>query len=89
MEHKFLCATRLTIGEIALLLKKVLFPRTSVRSYLDAELVAQLFMAADRPSLGASSPNMPTVDTAVVYRNGSLIEATNMSEGRGTPDLSK
>jgi uncharacterized protein YbbC (DUF1343 family) len=30
------------------------------------------------------SPNMPTVDTAVVYPGGCLFEATNLSEGRGT-----
>ncbi len=30
------------------------------------------------------SPNMPTVDTAVVYPGACLIEATNLSEGRGT-----
>lgn len=30
------------------------------------------------------SPNMPTVDTAVVYPGMVLLEATNMSEGRGT-----
>ncbi len=30
------------------------------------------------------SPNMPTVETAVVYPGGCLIEATNLSEGRGT-----
>ncbi len=30
------------------------------------------------------SPNMPTVGTAVVYPGGCLIEATNLSEGRGT-----
>jgi uncharacterized protein YbbC (DUF1343 family) len=30
------------------------------------------------------SPNMPTVDTAVVYPGGCLIEGTNLSEGRGT-----
>src|SRR5439155_25838894 len=29
------------------------------------------------------SPNMPTVDTAVVYPGGCLIEGTNLSEGRG------
>lgn len=32
----------------------------------------------------APSPNMPTVDTAVVYPGGCLLEATNLSEGRGT-----
>ncbi len=30
------------------------------------------------------SPNMPTVDTAVVYPGACLLEATNISEGRGT-----
>ena len=32
----------------------------------------------------APSPNMPTVQTAVVYPGGCLIEATRLSEGRGT-----
>ncbi|PYN54581.1 MAG: DUF1343 domain-containing protein, partial [Candidatus Rokuibacteriota bacterium] len=32
----------------------------------------------------APSPNMPTPDTARVYPGGCLIEATNLSEGRGT-----
>ncbi len=39
--------------------------------------------AWDRPFV-LPSPNMPTVDTAVVYPGGCLIEATNLSEGRGT-----
>jgi len=30
------------------------------------------------------SPNMPTVDTAVVYPGSVMIEGTNISEGRGT-----
>lgn len=30
------------------------------------------------------SPNMPTLDTAVVYPGGCLVEGTNLSEGRGT-----
>lgn len=30
------------------------------------------------------SPNMPTIDTAVVYPGGCLWEGTNLSEGRGT-----
>lgn len=31
-----------------------------------------------------TSPNMPTVDTAIVYPGMCLIEGTNLSEGRGT-----
>src|SRR2546426_9074268 len=30
------------------------------------------------------SPNIPTLDTACVYSGSCLIEATNLSEGRGT-----
>jgi len=30
------------------------------------------------------SPNMPTLDTAVVYPGGCLVEGTRLSEGRGT-----
>ncbi|MBP9837695.1 MAG: DUF1343 domain-containing protein [Proteobacteria bacterium] len=30
------------------------------------------------------SPNMPTIDTAIVYPGGCLLEATNISEARGT-----
>lgn len=30
------------------------------------------------------SPNMPTVETALLYPGGCLIEGTNLSEGRGT-----
>jgi uncharacterized protein YbbC (DUF1343 family) len=33
---------------------------------------------------GMPSPNMPTVDTAIVYPGACFLEATNLSEGRGT-----
>lgn len=32
----------------------------------------------------APSPNMPNIQTAIVYAGGCLFEATNISEGRGT-----
>ncbi len=31
------------------------------------------------------SPNLPTPDTALIYPGAALLEATNVSEGRGTP----
>jgi uncharacterized protein YbbC (DUF1343 family) len=40
-------------------------------------------LAWGRPFI-APSPNMPTVETALVYPGGCLIEGTNLSEGRGT-----
>jgi uncharacterized protein YbbC (DUF1343 family) len=39
--------------------------------------------AWDRPFV-APSPNMPRLETALVYPGGCLIEGTNLSEGRGT-----
>ena len=30
------------------------------------------------------SPNMPTLDTAIVYTGTCMFEGTNLSEGRGT-----
>ena len=39
--------------------------------------------AWDRPFV-APSPNMPTLETALVYPGGCLVEGTNLSEGRGT-----
>ena len=32
------------------------------------------------------SPNIPTIETAIVYPGMCIIEATNISEGRGTPN---
>jgi uncharacterized protein YbbC (DUF1343 family) len=39
--------------------------------------------AWDRPFV-LPSPNMPTVETALVYPGGCMLEGTNLSEGRGT-----
>lgn len=39
--------------------------------------------AWDRPFV-MTSPNMPSLDTAIVYPGGCLLEGTNLSDGRGT-----
>jgi uncharacterized protein YbbC (DUF1343 family) len=44
---------------------------------------ARTAAAWDRPFV-LPSPNMPTVETALVYPGGCLLEGTNLSEGRGT-----
>lgn len=44
---------------------------------------ADLLNEADFP-WALPSPNMPTLHTALVYPGGCLLEATNISEGRGT-----
>lgn len=75
---------RLTIGEIALLLKKCYFPGLQ----LEVIWMQNWWRSSLWPQTGLPwvlpSPNMPTVDTAVVYPGMVLLEATNMSEGRGT-----
>ncbi len=73
-----------TIGELAMQFKAEAFP--------DCE-VAVLPMENHHPGVYFEdtglpwvlpSPNMPTVDTAVVYPGMCLFEATNVSEARGT-----
>lgn len=43
----------------------------------------QLATAWNRPFI-PPSPNMPTLETALLYPGGCLVEGTNLSEGRGT-----
>ncbi|MCO4761922.1 MAG: DUF1343 domain-containing protein [Myxococcales bacterium] len=50
-----------------------------VGRYMDEQDTGGLLPAWTPPS-----PNMPTVETAVLYPGGCLVEATNLSEGRGT-----
>jgi uncharacterized protein YbbC (DUF1343 family) len=74
----------MTIGELALLYKAErridveleIIPCDGWRRHMD-------FAATGLPWV-LPSPNMPTLDTAVVYPGQCLIEGTNLSEGRGT-----
>ncbi|MGC2579676.1 MAG: DUF1343 domain-containing protein [Terrimicrobiaceae bacterium] len=73
-----------TIGELALQFRDEAFP--------DCELIVlpmegwKRSMWFDETGLTwvLPSPNMPTLDTATVYAGMCLLEATNISEGRGT-----
>ena len=72
-----------TAGEIALLY------RAEKELEVDLEVVRMRGWARadawpDRAAWLAPSPNMPTIDTARVYPGACLVEATNLSEGRGT-----
>jgi uncharacterized protein YbbC (DUF1343 family) len=83
----------LTLGEVARLVKAGLpwgGPRFVQPMDLDLTVVPMrgwrredYFEATGLPWV-LPSPNMPTVDTAVVYPGLCLIEGTNVSEGRGT-----
>ena len=74
----------MTVGELALLFRE--------ERGLDVDLTV-IRMKGWRREMGFEatglpwvmpSPNIPTVDTAVVYPGGCLVEGTNLSEGRGT-----
>jgi uncharacterized protein YbbC (DUF1343 family) len=75
---------RMTIGEMALWIKE--------KDYPDCDLNVVWMKNWKRSSLysdtGLSwvipSPNMPTLNSAIVYPGTVLIEALNLSEGRGT-----
>ncbi len=74
----------LTLGELALLLHEARHPELALtvvpcrgwgrRSWWDETGLPWV----------APSPNMPTLTTAAVYPGACLVEATNLSEGRGT-----
>ena len=74
----------MTIAEIGHYLQERFFPRAKVSSVLMSGWSrGDYFDDTDAP-WALPSPNMPIVETAVVYPGGCLLEATNMSEGRGT-----
>jgi uncharacterized protein YbbC (DUF1343 family) len=73
-----------TIGELARQFQAECFPKTEL-FVLEME-GCQKNMWFDQTGLPwvMPSPNMPTLDTAIVYPGMCLFEATNVSEGRGT-----
>jgi uncharacterized protein YbbC (DUF1343 family) len=80
-------ATRhgLTIGELAMLYERELALGPGELRVIQCEgwRRSQYFDQTGLPWV-LPSPNMPTLDTAIVYPGQCLIEGTNLSEGRGT-----
>jgi uncharacterized protein YbbC (DUF1343 family) len=75
---------RLTIGEIAQFLQRRFYPSAEVSIVrMQGYSRNSLFTDTGLPWV-LPSPNMPTLDTAIVYPGMVLLEATNLSEGRGT-----
>ncbi len=73
-----------TIGELAYQFKQERFPGVALevlemKNYRKDQWYDQTGLPWVIPS-----PNMPTLDTAIVYPGQCLLEATNISEGRGT-----
>ncbi|MGH3354448.1 MAG: exo-beta-N-acetylmuramidase NamZ domain-containing protein [Nocardioidaceae bacterium] len=81
----------MTVGELAGLFNAEFLPEDDTAAG-PVDLVVSRMDGWDRPMFHEEaavpwvmpSPNMPTVDTAVVYPGTCLFEATNLSEGRGT-----
>jgi len=74
----------LTLGEIALLLHRERYPETALTVVRCRGWMRESWL--DRTGLPwvPPSPNMPTLETAAVYPGMCLVEATTLSEGRGT-----
>lgn len=75
----------MTAGELALLFnEKFLAAKTKLRVIsMDGWKRNQWFGETGLPWV-PPSPNMPTLETAIVYPGQVLLEGTNVSEGRGT-----
>jgi len=74
----------MTIGEVARHVVTHYHPLTHLEVIEMEEWDRMLYADQVPYAWVMPSPNMPTVDTAVVYPGGCLLEATNLSEGRGT-----
>ena len=74
----------MTIGEMALWIKEKYYPGVRPEYCMDEKLErSSLFSETGLPWV-LPSPNIPTLQTAIVYPGTVLIEALNLSEGRGT-----
>jgi uncharacterized protein YbbC (DUF1343 family) len=74
----------LTAGEIAAYVKDSFYPAAQLEVVEITEWARGEYLDETTAPWAMPSPNMPTVDTAVVYPGGCLLEGTNVSEGRGT-----
>ncbi|MCX6320767.1 MAG: DUF1343 domain-containing protein [Bacteroidia bacterium] len=75
---------RMTIGEMAIWIKEKYYPRCDLNIvWMKNWRRSSLFSETGLPWV-LPSPNMPTIQTAIVYPGTVLIEALNLSEGRGT-----
>jgi uncharacterized protein YbbC (DUF1343 family) len=75
---------RMTLGEMALWIKEKDFPECELNVIgLDNWKRSMMYNETGLPWV-IPSPNMPRLETAIVYPGMVLIEALNLSEGRGT-----
>ena len=73
-----------TIGELALQFQAEAFPSCALTVLPMQGWERSMWFDDTGLPWAIPSPNMPTLDTAIVYPGMCLLEATNVSEGRGT-----
>jgi uncharacterized protein YbbC (DUF1343 family) len=74
----------MTIGEIALYLRDLYCASLDFHVLKMENWERRMWFDDTKLPWVLPSPNMPTLDTATVYPGMCLLEATNLSEGRGT-----
>ncbi|MDF1562063.1 MAG: DUF1343 domain-containing protein [Deltaproteobacteria bacterium] len=74
----------LSVGELALWLQRELVPECELEVLFCEGWRRADYFDATGLTFVPPSPNMPTLDTAIVYPGQCLIEGTELSEGRGT-----
>lgn len=75
---------RMTLGEMAILIRELQVPKAELQVVpMEGWWRDSLWPETGLPWV-LPSPNMPTLDTAIVYPGMVLLEATDLSEGRGT-----
>ncbi len=74
----------MTAGEIALFIKENYLTRLELTVVKMSGWRRRMWYEETKLPWVMPSPNMPSVDTAVVYPGICLLEGTNISEGRGT-----
>jgi uncharacterized protein YbbC (DUF1343 family) len=74
----------MTLGELALLLRAERHPQLTLSVVPCRGWERRVWWDGTGLPWVAPSPNMPTLLTATVYPGACLVEATNLSEGRGT-----
>ncbi|MFZ5785975.1 MAG: exo-beta-N-acetylmuramidase NamZ family protein, partial [Acidobacteriota bacterium] len=74
----------MTLGELALWLREARHPDLHLTVVACQGWKRRMWWEETGLPWVAPSPNMPTPTTAAIYPGGCLLEATNLSEGRGT-----
>lgn len=74
----------MTIGELATYLKQQYFPSLQLEVLWMAKYARQSYFEETGLPWPLPSPNLPSVDGALLFSGTCLVEGTNLSEGRGT-----